>query len=325
MKWFNIKDYEKDFKATSIFIGGRGIGKTYSTLCYLLDSGKIFLYLRNTDVQLDECCGDFGNPFKRINKDKGRNIYIKKEKKHGVIYEDLGGDLKILGYAAALSTSGDLKGMDLSDVDFVIFDEFIENRTLNFDQKEKFDKFYETVNRNRELFGEKPLYCFLLSNADKLDNPILSGNGLIPYIEKMMELKQEKFKIKNFFICLAYSEISEMKKKTVLYQNIKGSKEYDNFIENKFSNDSFYGIRKRPLVEYTGLCQIDDIFIYKHKSKNQYYATFRSFSNPNKFTSKDNKLMFYRSYGRFLVLAASDGSLEYDSFLVKSLLQKILA
>lgn len=323
MKWFDVRDYLADLRAISIFIGGRGIGKTYSALDFVYQEHEPFIYLRNTDVQLDECCGAFGNPFKKLNIDKGYSIEVAKEKKHAVII-DHNNDDQIIGYGCALSTFDNLRGVDLSDVKYVIFDEFIEKKTLKFDQKRAFDNFYETVNRNRELFGETPLICILLSNAQKLDNPILAGYECIPIIEGMTNKHQQKHKFKNIFLCLPESEISDLKKNTTLYQNIEGTKEYDEFISNKFANDSFYAIKKRPLQEYVGICAIDGIYIYKHKSQKKYYATFKQFTNANEFTSKDNKLLFMRSYGRYLQLATSDGSLEYDSFVVKSRLMKIL-
>lgn len=161
MKFFDIAEYQSDLKAVSIIIGGRGIGKTYSALDYLIREKKRFIYMRNTRQQISECCSDFGNPFKRLNKDKGYNITLQVEKDHVNILNDT----EVIGYASPLSVFENLRGADLSDVDYVLFDEFIENRKLLFDQFKAFVNMRETVGRNRELLGEAPLYCILLSNS----------------------------------------------------------------------------------------------------------------------------------------------------------------
>ena len=242
MKWFDIDDYINDFRNINIIIGGRGIGKTYSALNFLITSGEAFIYLRNKDNQLDESCSDFGNPFKRLNKDLNRNVTMNKSKKHAFIYEDD----RLLGYGAALSTFESLRGVDLSDVKYVIFDEFIEKGKLMFNQFEAFVNFYETVNRNRELLGEDALKVFMLSNSQSLNNEILMGYNLVPIIEGMVRSGQRKYKNENLCLLLPESEISDLKRQTGQYKLIAGTKIYKEVIENKFAHDSYYGINRLP-------------------------------------------------------------------------------
>lgn len=186
IEWYKLEDRRERLRPLSFIIGGRGIGKTYSTIDYILKQEEPFLYLRNTDVQMSESATDFGNPFKRWCLDHGRDVRIRAEGKHYRII-DFGADERpTIGYAAALSTFGNLRGVDLSDVRTVMFDEFVERRTLSFPQFETFANLYETVNRNRELLGERPLQVFLLSNSQALNNPILAGYGVIPIIEQMI-------------------------------------------------------------------------------------------------------------------------------------------
>jgi hypothetical protein len=326
MKFFEIKDYEKKLSAISIFIGGRGIGKTYSAFSYVFEEkpDKPFIYMRNTAVQLDECCGAFGNPFKRWAKDHCRTIWMEKEKNHAVIYEETPDGVKTVGFGVALSTFENLRGVDLSDVDYVIFDEFCERRRFSFDQFKSFQYFYETVNRNRELFGEPPLICILLSNAQKLDTPILAGYDVIRNIEGMVKRGQNVFRKGKLLICMPTSEISELKKLTANYQLIKGTKIADEALDNKFANDSFYGVVKRPLKEYIGMCAIDGIYIYKHKSNGKLYACRSRCENVMEFNSKDNRSLFLRSYGRGLDLACANGSFEFSDYQAKAKMYELL-
>ena len=227
MKWYEIR--AENLRPISIVIGGRGIGKTYSTISFLMESGEKFIYLRNTDVQLRESASDFGNPFKRWNLDHGRNIEIHPEGKHYIISENE----EIVGYAAALSTFKNLRGVDLSDIRYVFFDEFIEREKIRFDQFSAFANMYETINRNRELLGEQPLYTILLSNAQKLDNPILAGYGFIGRIEKMMQTGRRLEKTKEYSIELPESEISEAKAETAMYKLAAGSRYAEEALRNE--------------------------------------------------------------------------------------------
>lgn len=325
MKWYLLSDRARKLRALNFIIGGRGIGKTYSTIDYVVNSGKPFLYLRNTDVQLKECSCEFGNPFKRWNLDHNRNIHIETERQHSLIYDYIDDKhKKLIGYAAALSTFGNLRGVDLSDVTMVIFDEFIERRSLTFDQAFDFSHFYETVNRNRELLGEEPLKVFMLSNAQKLDNPILANYGTIPVIEQMIKKDKEEYINPDLYINLPKSEISEAKKETVLYKVTAGTQYYQESLENKFAYDSFYGIIQRNVVEYMPVVKIDDMYIYRHKSKGTFYVCRKASNQVPEFTSKDNLRTFIRRYGLSLRIALADSKVEFSEFLIKTKFTELL-
>lgn len=323
MKFFNIEDYLQDIKAVSIIIGGRGIGKTYSTLDFLIRNKEPFLYLRNTKQQINECASDFGNPFKRLNKDKGYDLHIYPEKDHFNIV-DLKDDNKIIGYADALSTFNNLRGIDLSDVKWVIFDEFIEPKKLLYDQHKAFVNMRETIGRNDELLGMAELKTILLSNSQSLNNPILIGYNLVPAIEGMLQSGQQKYKSGDVLVMLPDSEISELKKNTSTYRALKGSRIYAENIENKFANDSFYGIKKRNIREYKPYAKIDDMYIYRHKSKFLWYICSIQALNIPEYSSRDNALAFYQGIGREMPLAYSKGNLEFSDFTTKSKFMKII-
>lgn len=322
IKWYNIADHK--LSAINIIIGARGVGKSYSVLSYLINAGKPFIYLRNTDVQLKECITAFGNPFKRWNKDHNRNIFFKSEKSHANIYDGDDESGVPIGYGISLSTFENLRSVDLSDVCYVLFEEFIEKRKLSFKQFEAFISFYETVNRNRELLGEDPLQVIMLSNSQKLANPILAGYGLIPVIEKMILTGQKEYRKGSLYLSLPTCEVSDLKRNTENYKLINGSKIAAEALDNEFAFDSFYGIVKRNINEYIPVCQIDDIYIYKHKSNNRLYACHSQAQNIPTFTSRDNLTAFLRGYGMKFFDAAAKGYLEYSDFIIKTELLDII-
>lgn len=321
MKFFDIRDYLNDLKPISIIIGGRGIGKTYSALSFMIENKKRFLYMRNTRQQISECCSDFGNPFKRLNKDKGWNIQLSPEKEHINILDD---DMNVIGYASPLSVFENLRGADLSDVDYIVFDEFIENRKLLFDQFKCFVNMRETVGRNRELLGEAPLVTILLSNAQSLNSPILAGYDLIPDIEGMIKSGQKKLKREDTLVLLPESEVSELKKNTSTYRGITNTRVYKENIENKFANDSFYGICKRNIREYRPICKIDDMYIYIHKSSFRKYVCTIQATNIPEYNSKDNALAFYQAFGRWFPSEYAHGEVEFSDYTTKAKFMKII-
>lgn len=323
INWFDIRKYEAKFRPNTFFIGGRRIGKTFSTFSYMYER-QPFIYIRNTDVQLDECCGKLGNPFKKWNAVLGHDVRMQKEKKHALIIEGEGDNENIIGYGVSCSTAGAIRGTDFSDFNSGLYDEFIEKTPLHYDQARFYNDLYESINSNRELEGQPPFIMFLLSNSQKLNNSILADKDLITPIENMIRQGQHTWSRGDCFVCLPVSEVSELKKETAFYKGREGSKNYEEALNNRFANDSFYAIKKRPLKEYIGVCQIDEIYIYKHKSNNKYYACTTQCQNIPTFTSKDNFSLFYRTYGQKFDLLASCGDLECSDFTTKSRLYEIL-
>lgn len=306
MKWLEIRNYEKKFRPLTFFIGGRGIGKTYSSIEYLVENEELFLYLRNTQTQIEESCSLMGNPFLSYNRDHDRNIKLVPENKHFLIVDEVENSednekpvQKLIGYAAALSTFENLRGVDMSEVKFVLFDEFIEKRTLSFNQFDSFSHMYETVSRNRELLGDPPLICFMLSNSQNLFNPILQGYGIVHQIEKMIVYGQDTHTDQDYFICLCKDqEVSQKKQNTALYRLARNSHIYRENIENDFVNDDFSGIENVNLREYTPLCCYDDIFIYKHKSQPIYHVSWTS--GTCQHFQESERSLFLRSFGASL-------------------------
>lgn len=192
-------DFFFDIKGRSampfqVYIGGRGIGKSYSALRELalsVPSDEKWIYMRRTGKEIEACSTEFGNPFKTINNDFGTLIVPESGGKGAAEYfynETDEDNPQLVGYGVALSTFAGLRSMDLSDVTVTVFDEFIPERQVKRikAEGEALLNFYETVNRNRELQGRPPMKLILLSNAIDLANPILETLGIIGELENMI-------------------------------------------------------------------------------------------------------------------------------------------
>ena len=126
------------------------------------------------------------------------------------------------------------------------------------------------------------------------------------------------------YLSLPSSAVSDLKKNTANYTLINGTKIADEALNNAFAFDSFYGIKRRNLNEYIPVVQIDDIYIYKHKTSGRLYACMSQAQNIPVFTSRDNKTAFLRAFGRKLFDAASKGFIDYSDFVTKTLLLDII-
>lgn len=311
----------------NIIIGGRGTGKTFTCLDTAYQNcteSTRFALMRRTEVEISSIADDKYNPFKAVNRVNGYNVQARYIQKNSVgeFYElDENNEERFLGYATALSTFGKLRGADLSDVSELIFDEFIKAKSAHTikDEADLFFNAYETINRNRELEGKPPLRCYLLSNATTLNSPILEELRLVNVIEKMKMNGQTAFTDKDRGIhieLLDKIKVSQEKADTALYRLTRGTAYADHALNNEFAYDSFENIAKVNLSEYVAWVQLEDLYIYRHKSRLEYYVC----QSPNKCEfvySGDKVPLFKRHFGiRFYQLLVG-GYVKFVSFAVK--------
>lgn len=273
--WVNWR-YILDQKcAFTMVVGGRGVGKTYGIIKELVSRKEPFIYLRRLKTQMDNCGKVTGNPFKRLNIDEGFNILpFSVGGNIEFRYNDRNGDIAAVG--VALSTVATIRGVDFSDYNYIVFDEAVA-MTGEKPIKNEFDaflNFYETVNRNREIIGEKPVQAILLGNANKLSNPYFTGWHFMKTSLKMLRGGQMVYRTPDntrLMIMLQNSPITKKKAETAVYQN--GSEGFLSMaLDNAFRTDETK-IKSEPLKEYNHIVSIGEIGIYRHKSERKYYVS----------------------------------------------------
>ena len=279
VNWDYIMDQTSSFISV---VGARGVGKTYGIFKKLIEEKKKFIYLRRLKSQLDQCGKTEGNPFKKINDDLGRDI--KPFPSGGVITfreTDKAGDIAAVG--VALSVVANVRGIDFSDYDYIVFDEFIASvgeRPIK-NEFSAFLNFYETVNRNRELEKKDPVKCIMLGNANTLINPYFSAWHFMKTAIKMITGGQMVWRSADntrMVIMLLRSPISERKKETALYQNAT-SDFIEMALDNSFRTDET-NIKSEPLKEYNHIVSVGELGIYKHKSERKYYVSATQADKP---------------------------------------------
>ena len=314
-------------------IGGRGTGKTYGALRYVLDNGIKFCLMRRTQSQLETIARTDTSPLKTPVRDMcvdwtcepapiGKSVYGYFRTTIDADGKPVQGDL--MGYAIALSTVANLRGFDMSDVDLLIYDEFIPE-THERSMKNESDAFlncYETINRNRELQGKKPVQVLCLANANDFACPLLIGLGLVSTVERMITRGKTEYtnpqKSVGIFL-LTDSPISEKKAVTALYKLTGGTAFSDMAIKNAFAGTNDPDVYSVRLDEYSPIVIVGECCVYKHKSASLYYVSAHVSGNVGRYSGDGVDMKRFLATHSNLILAVMSGKVIYESHLIKAL------
>lgn len=258
-----------------IIIGGRGTGKTFGILKTLYENKLKFLYLRRKQTQIDMQVNPEFNPFIPINKMYGYKVTVEKlNKLMGAFYNGEYNDENELkpsgppiGLLGALSTFSSSRGIDGSDIKCIFFDEFLRepHEKAMKNEGDIFSNVYETINRNRELMGEKPLLAILASNENYSESDIMNNFHVYEYMDRMKEKEIYIDKQKGIiFIYQKTSKISQQKAFTALYKAGASKRIYEMAIANISEDLTHRVINLKP----SGIawCEIEGIgTIYRMK------------------------------------------------------------
>lgn len=248
-------------------VGGRGTGKTYGAIKWIIEHNEHALFMRRTQDEADTILNDINlSAAKTIVTDMGLQLHARKISKKNCIlsYSDENEEEKTdFITTCALSTFASLRGFSAAEYKYLFFDEFIKEphvHALKSEGRALFNA-YETVSRNRELAGLPPLRLICMSNSEDIYNPIFHEFDIENAAVKMLEQGNDYQLVKNNQIALynlSNSPISRQKADTVLYK--LGNESYNQMaIANAFTVDS--AIIKslslkgmRPLLNYNGIC-----------------------------------------------------------------------
>lgn len=345
-KFWSVKPYRKLGRAFNFIIGGRGVGKTFNSIYesnYVYDEKIILMRRTQTEIDLITSHGEDVelSPFAKINERSRQkkygliptNYHIGRvnEKIYG-IYDGEKEEKKYLGMILALSTVASIRGFSAVDISTMIYDEFIPEKHVKKIGKgtaeaDAFFNAYETINRDREESGEKPIQVFLLSNANDLNCPLLSELGFDTIFEKMRRKKIPFIDLpqRNATLTLYEDrEFKEVKRKTALYQLTKGTKFYDMALENDFSFNDFSLIKSMPLSEFNPWCIYGDVCIYRHKSIYLFYVSPHIMSCDFYDITKQDTQRFVIERGRFLYGAFIEGAVIFENFHVKMKILEVI-
>ena len=287
-------------------IGGRGTGKTYGAIKYLLENDILFLYLRRTSAQMELVSKEEFSPIVKIAGDLGRALVCAPLSKYASGVYELGDDGKPLGaavaYNMALSTIANARSFDASGVRVILYDECIPERHERAisHEVEAFLNMYESIDRNRQLDGKPPVKCVCLANANNMEAPILSALNCIKLLDSMRKKGQTQRIDKTIGLSiylLNNSPISAEKRETALYKLTLGQGDFtDMALKNAFSKDNYTDIGSRPLSEYIPVAAIGQICLYRHKNNYTWYVSETISGKPKIFENVTTDRQRFRLY-----------------------------
>lgn len=305
----------------TFIVGGRGIGKTYGALKYALEHHLRFILLRRTQTQTDLINKPQFSPLKPLDPEISTKAISKYNS--AIMKDD-----KLLGYTAALSTISSMRGFDASDVDLIIYDEFIPEKHERPIKHEAtaFLNAYETINRNRELQGKSPVQVLALANAMDLANPIFIELGIVNQVNNLIETGRSNIYLDRqrgllCVICFG-SPISQQKQNTALYRLTNKNEFAKMALENEFAFEEIGIIRSANLNEYRNIVTIGEITIYKHKSEKRYYVSEHKTGSGDEFSTGDvERIRFQKKY-YYLWQNYLDYKIQFESYLCQVLFEK---
>lgn len=336
---------DNDPSIFKFIIGGRGTGKTFGILKYMVDksraTGQKFIYMRRTQTQVDMLKSPDLNPFLALENELGPSyrLLIKSiNKSMSGVYEGEYVEKRQLyipkgnplGYIMALSTVANLRGMSAADVTDIFYDEFCPEKHEKPIQHEgrAFLNMIETFGRNRELAGRDPLKVVCASNSENLANPLFIQLQFVTPCEKALkkgythiDLPDQKASI----YLLGQTEISRLKKTTSLYQLAGEDSEFSKMsLENEFTSDDMGLVRSEPLREYNPLAKLGEIVIYKHKSKRLWYVTHHLSGSPDVYDSSDVDIKRFADRFYYLKLSHLNRHIIFETYMDQVLFEKYM-
>lgn len=287
-------------------IGGRGTGKTYGAIQYLLQEHIKFVYLRRTSAQMELVSRDEFSPIVKIGGDLGRSLVCAPLSKYASGVYELNEDGKPCGDAVAvnmaLSTIANARSFDASSVKVILYDECIperHERAITHEQ-DAFLNMYESIDRNRQLQGDPPVKCVCLANANNMEAPILQALNCIKILDRMKHKGQTQYISKTLGLSvflLNNSPISAEKRETALYKLTLGQGDFtDMALENAFSRDNYTDTGSRPLSEYYAVAAVGPVCLYRHKSNYTWYVSETRSGKPKEFENTITDRARFRLY-----------------------------
>lgn len=310
-------------------IGGRGTGKTYGALKEIVSRETTFFLMRRLQSHIDIISKPEYSPFKKLNMDLHWNISVETiAKNQAAFYRDEGESP--IGYAGALSTISKIRGFDSSDVDIILYDEFVPERHEHTIKNEgaAFLNAYETINRNRELSGGKPVKCLCLGNAENIMNALFVELGLVRKAEQMLRKGQTTSIDSKRGVAIVFlkdSPISKKKKDSALYRLTSGNEFEQMALNNDFVEREYNNVKSLKISELRPIVTVGELTLYNHKVSGMLYAsTHSSGSVPVYGTSEQEIIRFRRAYP-WIFKMLLDGKIIFEEFLCNALLTKYLS
>ena len=342
MKYYDIRDDLKAYPEAWCYLvwSKRGPGKTYSTLRMCIEDKKKFVFIKRTidDVKMLCASGKKKNikfdvsPFVPLNRDFGWNIKpVKIEKGLAGFYWSNENDEPYgepVGYCVALSIATDVKGFDMSECEYMIFDEFIPKRyeVIKRNEGDSMLDIYMTIKRDRIERGRGELKLICLANATSINNPTFMILDVMD-VASIMDISGKEFVYQADRRILLHEIPAvpvEEKDMTGIELAMKGTEWAEMSFGGHFAYDDFSNVSHVRLKGYSPVCSV----IYKKKhffvyqKDGFYYMTSSKANNvPVYDLNRENEQKrFFYDYVGALMEANIEDKMKFEAYSMYDLL-----
>lgn len=263
----------------------RGPGKTYSTLWSSYHYPVPMIYMKRTNDDVDFICNEQMDlsPYKSVNRDKHINVKpMLIDKGMGAFYNmienDEGKEIPSgppVSLLLSLNKIKAIKGMDLSDYDWLVLDEFIPQpgEIVKYKEGEMLLSLYMTVARDRQKRGREPLKLILFANAEEISTPITNTLEIVDDMVELQASGKSHLYLKDRKILLHHITEEEIPmteaEKVGIYEAMAGTAWARKTFEGEFSGNDFSCVQKRSLKGARIFCQLlykgKPIYIYERE------------------------------------------------------------
>lgn len=323
-----------------VVIGGRNTGKTYSSLKSCVLDKRKFVFLKRTIKDVDLLCAgsgkpgakasEFGidlSPFKSVNRDLVTDVraHLIKEGLGG-FWNHINGESEgaPIGYLLALSAVSKYKGFDLSECDWLIFDEFIPQpwERVQHKEGEQLLDLYKTIARDREHRGRGALKLLCFANATSISNPTMNILEVTDIVADMQVRDIESVYLEDRGILIHKlhnnEEFDRVEQDTMLYKAMGNTAWGQMAFGNSFAYNDFTSVGKVSLKGYKPMLSLqykNDIF-YIYMKEGQYYMCKSKHQGEEMYNlnrENDQKLFFNERLYE-LRLACIEGKMKFETY-----------
>lgn len=273
-----------------IIVGSRQIGKTYGVLKLMLDEDRRFILMRRTQTEVNFLTNIALNPFANLDP----SIVIKKDSDFTArIDKESEESTGQIGMVTSLKGIAKIRGFNGRVFSDLVYDEFIpENHVVRIkDEGDAFINAIITISGNRELEGEKPLKCWMLANANNINNPVLEKMNLQIKLNDMIRKHQEFSIMKDKGVMLinaAGEAVINKRKQTAIYKAVDTESEVMKMaFGNEFAYNDSEHVVKEDLKQFNPVLDVFNSFsLWKSKHDGHYYV-YKSKQMPKVFNNND--------------------------------------
>lgn len=336
MKYYDIRDDLNKYPEAWCYLvwSKRGPGKTYSTLRMCIEDKKKFIFIKRTIEDVKMLCASGKrkditfdvSPFVPLNRDFGWHIVpVKIEKGLAGFYRCNDNNEPVgdpVGYCVALSIASDIKGFDMSECDFMIFDEFIPKRyeTIKRNEGDSMLDVYMTISRDRVERGRGELKLICLANATSINNPTFMILDVMD-VASMMDITGNEYNYieeRGILLHEIPAQKATEKEMTGIERAMTGTEWAEMAFGGHFSYDDFSNVTHVRMKGYAPLCSVlykkKQFYIYQ-KDGYFYMTSSQAKSAPVYDLNKENEQKrFFYDYIGTLREACIDDRMKFEQY-----------